>query len=198
MKKNKLYQNYFRQYEILCEDTPTTTTTTPRPLPQPRRKIHVTVYHPSPSDFITGFLSVYGKTSILRRVEPSICEELRSHLNGQLKHFHEQVLTQMNRFFDAVKRSKSNSVSDAITAVRNANDAVITAFVTASSNSLTEINDLCTKLNSTAAIRDVQKQLIQTRASQFDGAFKLSVIPQNCENEMQSNYVPLENIIDGL
>lgn len=104
----------------------------------------------------------------------------------------------MNRFFDATKRSESNAVSNAITAVQNANEAVIKDFVTASKTALTKINGLCEKLDSTSAIRDVQIELIKTRAAQYDGAFKLSVIPDKCEIEMQSNYVPLENFIDAL
>lgn len=184
---------FYRQYGIVCDDT-----TPPKPLPQPRRRIPVSVFRPSPSDFITGFLPIYAKTSIVRKIEPSICEDLRSHLNRQLKYFHEEVLRQMNRFFDAIKRSRSTTVTDAITAAKNANTDVITSFVTASDKSLADINDLCAKLTTTAAVRDVQKELIQTRASQYDGAFQMSVIPENCEQEMQSNYVPLENMIDSL
>lgn len=104
----------------------------------------------------------------------------------------------MNRFFDAVKRSRSTTTSDAITAAKNANEEVIKGFVTASDKSLTEINDLCAKLQTTAAVRDVQNELIETRASQYSGASQMAVIPENCEKEMQSNYVPVENMIDSL
>lgn len=133
-------------------------------------------------------------------MEGPICDDLRLYLDRQMKHFHEQVLIQMNRFFDAVKRTRSTSTttSDAITAAKNANQEVIKGFVTASDKSLTEINDLCAKLQTTAAVRDVQKELIDTRASQYSGASAMSVIPENCEKEMQSNYVPLENMIDSL
>lgn len=104
----------------------------------------------------------------------------------------------MNRFFDAVKRSTSTAVSTAIAAVKKANEDVITEFVTASDKSLTDINDLCAKLATTAAVRDVQKEVIATRASQYGGASQLAIIPENCEKEMQSNYVPLEDMIDKL
>lgn len=185
----------FRQNGIVCDDA----TTPAKPLAQPRRRIPVTVYRPPPSDFITGFLPIYAKTSIVRRIEPSICDDLRAHQNRLLKYFHEEVLIEMNRFFDAIKRSRSTAAAaDAITAAKTANTDVITAFVTASDKSLASIDDMCAKLTTTAAVRDVQKELIETRASQYTGAFQLSAIPENCEKEMQSNYVPLENMIDSL
>lgn len=190
-------KSLFRQYGIVCDDA-TPPAAPEKPLAQPRRRIPVTVYRPPPSDFITGFLPIYAKTSIVRRIEPSICEDLRAHQHRLLKYFHEEVLIEMNRFFDAIKRSRSTAPADAITAAKTANTDVITAFVTASDKSLASINDLCAKLTTTAAVRDVQKELIETRASQYTGASQLSVIPENCEKEMQSNYVPLENMIDSL
>lgn len=132
-------------------------------------------------------------------MEPRVCQELRSMLNREMKNVHEVVLSEVNRFYDAVKRTRAPeaTVTEAITAEKKANLDGITAFVTASDKAMTAINTNCALLKTTTAVKDVQKDLIDTRGAQHTSAAKLAVIPENCEKEMQSNYVPLETLINS-
>lgn len=152
-------------------------------------------YRPSVTDFQTNFLPVSIQSAILRKVEAPICDRLRSYVNEQLKRFHEQTFLYADMVSNKIKSSTSTSVSDAITAVQKANDAAITTFITLSDKYLKDINDNCPKLGTAAAIRDVNKKVLESKAAQLGAGFKLVAQPANLEMEMQANYKPVEDII---
>lgn len=116
-------------------------------------------------------------------------------MNDQLKRFHEQVWAYTNSVTGKIKSSTSTSVSDAITAIQKAEDTAITAFITLADKYIKEINDNCPKLATTAAIRDVNKKILEVIAAQLDAGFKLAAQPAKYETEMQANYKPVEDIL---
>lgn len=183
-KKSSLNQNIGFQIGVKCQD-----------LKVPRNKINVPQYRPRVPEFLSNFLPISVKSAELRKVEQSICNVLRNYLNEQLRQIHEQTWSYANTVANQLSTSKSTTVSEAITAVKTANDVAITQYITLSDKYIKEINDNCPKLGTAAAIRDVNKQVLAIRAAQLDGSFKLVEIPGKCENNMQSNYVPVEDIL---
>lgn len=161
----------------------------------PRNKISVPQYRPTVPDFLTNFLPISVKSAELRKVEQSMCNTLRNYLNDQLRRIHEQTWTYANTVAEQLRRSKSTTVSAAIKSVKDANDVAIAQYLKLSDKYIKLINENCQTLGTTTAIRDVNKIVLETRATQLTSAFQLVAIPVQCEAAMQSNYVPLEDIL---
>lgn len=167
----------------------------PQQKPQPRRKIIVQQYRPSAQEFVTNLDAIPFQSLFLRRVEPAMCEKLRRYVNDQLKLFHEVVLRDSKKMTATLTASRSDRRNESISDVETADVKIITDFVALGNSFLLEINDRCAKLNSTQTIGEVNRGIEAVRANQLRTATTLTLLPQQYEEDMQANYVPVENII---
>lgn len=164
-------------------------------LQTPKRKISVQQFRPRAQDFLTNLDSIPTQSFGMRQVEPIICGRLRQYVNQQLKMFHEIVLQDIKRLSNTLAISRSDKVTEATTEFKTANDKVYQDFATAGATFLTDINTNCVKLTSVPTLSTINQKIEELRATQLDTSIKLVAIPVKYEAAMQSNYVPVENII---
>lgn len=164
-------------------------------LQTPKRKISVQQFRPRAQDFLTNLDSIPTQSFGMRQIEPTICGRLKQYVNQQLKMFHEIVLQDIKRLTNTLATSKSDKITDATNEFKMANDKVYQDFAAAGASFLTSINTNCVKLTSVPTLSTINQSIEDLRAIQLDTSIKLVAIPAKYEAEMQSNYVPVENII---
>lgn len=86
-------------------------------------------------------------------------------------------------------------MSDAVATVRNADTKAIADLATLATKLEKEINEKCANLSSVQTLSEINQKVDELRFTQLGNATELAALPQSYENEMQSNYVPVENII---
>lgn len=165
------------------------------PLLQPKRRISVQQYRPKAQDFITNLDAINTQLFGLRRVEPPICEQMRKSLTFNLKLFHEIIFKDNKRFMATAMTSQSAKLNETIYDVQKADTQVLTDLGMLADSYLKEINTKCASLGSVNTTGEISKKVDELRTVQLGTAIQLAGIPQKFENEMQSNYVPVENIV---
>lgn len=131
----------------------------------------------------------------LRRVQPYKCDIMRSYVNQQAKLFHETILRDLKRMTNTFSTSSSNNLPTALTAVNTAYATVSDEIATQASKYYTELIQTCDTLGSFGLMGTITKLTETLRKDQMDVGQNLTRIPKDFDDEMQSNYVPLEKII---
>lgn len=168
---------------------------TPPQLKIPRRAITVPQYRPRAQDFLTNLDSIASRSFGIRRIEPPICERLRSYLNINLKLFHEVVVRDIKRMGATFLTATSDKLPEAIAETKAATEKVIIDYAELADKFAKEINEKCGNLGSVGVLSNVNQKIEQLRATQMDIAKQLAAIPDRYEKEMQSNYVPVEEFL---
>lgn len=161
----------------------------------PKRKISVQYFRPNAQDFLTNLDSISIQSFGMRHIEPTICNRIRQYVDQQLNIFHQIVLHDIKKITNTLVTSKSDYVATAINEARAANKKIYQDFAILGGNLLTDINTKCAKLTSVNWLSNIIQNMETLRTNQLDSAIKLASIPMRYEAEMQSNYVPVENII---
>lgn len=184
-----------------ADDTTGTGNTSPNqttPLQTPRRRISVQQYRPRAQDFLTNLDPINSQIfSIMSggSIEPKICEQIRKYINYNLKIFYEYIFKENKRFMATAMTSQSEKLNQTIFEVQQAYSDVIGNMTILANNFLNETNTKCANISSVQTLGAINKKVGELRAIQLSTATQLATLPQKYENEMQSNYVPVENII---
>lgn len=166
------------------------------PLKIPLKKVNVRDhYRPNPREFRNDLNGMIGRLNSIQRAEPNICGRIRERLDQNVRLLRVRVETDLMNFLRVLPTSKSDERNEALSDIQKAHTQVQNDLTNISAEFLKKINDKCFQIGTFGTINDINKEIEKIRANQLDTSLKLSLIPQRYADVMQSNYVPVEQII---
>lgn len=133
----------------------------------------------------------------LRKIEPNICDRLRSYLEQQFRQFYETGIQEVRKLSSILSNSNSEKAGEAADDVKNAATKFYTELKDSAIAFFQGINANCSDLGAIdlTTLHTISEQIEDLRDKQLNAAIALTNFPGIYEKQMQAYYKPVEDII---